>query len=101
MCSSEPPIINEENFSSINYTYTTLYVPNGSLAAYQAADVWKYFMKIQEYAPTGIEDTVVDAEIDAENENAPIYNLQGVQMKGGKNLPAGIYIRGGKKFIVK
>lgn len=34
------------------------------------------------------------------NEDAPIYNLQGIRMNG-KNLPKGIYIQGGKKFMVK
>ncbi len=34
--------------------------------------------------------------------NSPIYNLQGVQMRGTKeNLPGGIYIQNGKKFVVK
>ncbi len=38
----------------------------------------------------------VNADIDA---NAPIYNILGQKMSG--NLPAGIYIQNGKKFIVK
>lgn len=29
-----------------------------------------------------------------------VYNLQGVRMNG-KNLPAGIYVKNGKKFAVK
>ena len=34
------------------------------------------------------------------DENAPVYNLNGVRMQGD-NLPRGIYVRNGKKFIVK
>ncbi|MGN1254084.1 MAG: hypothetical protein ACI4T9_05800 [Prevotella sp.] len=34
-----------------------------------------------------------------ENDNAPIFNIQGMRM--GKNLPKGIYIKNGKKFVVK
>lgn len=34
-----------------------------------------------------------------ENANAPVYNIQGMRM--GKNLPKGIYIKNGKKFVVK
>lgn len=34
-----------------------------------------------------------------ENANAPVYNIQGMRM--GKNLPKGIYIKSGKKFVVK
>ncbi|MDY6277753.1 MAG: hypothetical protein SPL35_04985, partial [Bacteroidales bacterium] len=30
-----------------------------------------------------------------------VYNLMGVRMPDGKNLPAGIYIRGGKKVVIK
>lgn len=34
----------------------TLYVPLGSLSAYQTADVWKNFWDIQEFDVTGIDD---------------------------------------------
>ncbi len=34
------------------------------------------------------------------NVDDKVYNLQGVRMKG-ENLPAGIYIKNGKKFVVK
>jgi hypothetical protein len=33
--------------------------------------------------------------------DAPVYNLQGMKMQDVDNLPAGIYIKGGKKFMVK
>ena len=39
----------------------------------------------------------VKAELDV---NAPIYNVMGQQMNS-KNLPAGVYIQNGRKFIVK
>lgn len=35
-----------------------------------------------------------------DDENAPIYNLQGVCMNS-QNLPKGIYVKNGKKFVVK
>ena len=38
---------------------------------------------------------------DAESSDLPVYNLQGVLMKDVDNLPGGIYIQGGKKFMVK
>lgn len=98
MASPVPPAsVYENSFGTINYIYTTLYVPEGSLAAYQTANVWKYFMKIKEYDPTGIEDVVLDTE----SSNLPNYNLQGVRMKDVDSLPSGIYIQGGKKFVVK
>ena len=33
--------------------------------------------------------------------NAPIYSLNGVRMSSKNNLPKGVYIQGGKKFVVK
>lgn len=33
--------------------------------------------------------------------NAPVYNLQGVRMKDNAPLPPGIYVKGGRKFVVK
>ena len=47
---------------------------------------------------TGIHD-VAAAETTATP--GPVYNLQGIQMPEGTNLPAGIYIQDNKKFIIK
>lgn len=52
-----------------------------------------FVLNLEEGEPTGIATVVT-------NEDAPIYNLQGIRMNG-KNLPKGIYIQGGKKFMVK
>ena len=43
-------------FDSIHYENTILYVPQGSLAKYQAAEGWKNFKNIVEYDVTAIED---------------------------------------------
>ena len=48
MCSN-PPVIRRECFLSSNYVNSVVYVPQGTLAAYQVADVWKDFWDIQEY----------------------------------------------------
>lgn len=45
---------------------------------------------------TGVSSVVVDET----GAKAPVYNINGVKMGNGK-LPAGIYIKGGKKFSVK
>ena len=55
------------------------------------------------------EETIIDNStaiegIEASGEeqaDQPVYNLQGVRMPDGASLPKGIYIRGGKKFVVK
>ena len=59
----------------------------------QSMGVQGFVLNLEEGEPTGIATVVT-------NEDAPIYNLQGVRMNG-KNLPKGIYIQGGKKFMVK
>lgn len=48
-----------------------------------------------ELGNTAICDVKTDAQV-----NGPIYNLLGQKMNG-RNLPAGIYIQNGRKFIVK
>ena len=92
-----PPTVEDGNFDNSDYINMLVKVPEGSLKAYQAADVWRYFWDIQEDASLDIKNTVLDAE----DETAPIYNQQGVRMTNTDNLPTGIYIRGGKKFVVK
>ncbi len=51
--SSTPP--SAEGFPGKAYIYATLFVPKGSLEAYQSADVWKEFWNIEEY-DTGTSD---------------------------------------------
>lgn len=59
----------------------------------QSISVQGFVLNLEEGETTGIATVVT-------NEDAPIYNLQGIRMNG-KNLPKGIYIQGGKKFLVK
>lgn len=59
----------------------------------QSMAVQSFALNLEEDVTTGIATVVT-------NENAPIYNLQGIRMNG-KNLPKGIYIQDGKKFMVK
>ena len=79
------------------YNSITVYVPVGSLSAYQSADVWSRFWNIQEFDATG----VVRPTISNEDIDAPVYNLNGERMMDKTNLPKGIYIQNGKKFIVR
>lgn len=46
---------------------------------------------------TGIEGV----EADGERKDQPVYNLRGMKMPDGASLPKGIYIKGGKKIVVK
>lgn len=44
-----PITLNRDILSASNYINTTLYVPSGSLGAYQVANIWRNFWTIQEY----------------------------------------------------
>lgn len=86
------------SFSTNTYLEAILYVPEGTISSYQNAEIWKNFWDIQEFDAADIKNAVLDTE----DTTAPIYNLQGVQMKESKEqLPAGIYIQGGKKMIIQ
>ena len=98
IAATTPPAVGSHFLTGTVLWTTVVRVPQGSLAAYQTDDFWKSFRNIEEFDVTSIEDV----QMDTHNTIAPIYTLQGVQVKEEKeNLPAGIYIQGGKKFIVK
>lgn len=67
------------------------------VSKFVAADLVPQLTIVYEKSST---DGISEVQIDAANTSDAVYNLQGVRMNG-KNLPAGIYIKNGKKFIVK
>ncbi len=104
-----PPTANSDTFSLTTSSEATLYVPTGSLSAYQEADVWKNFSNIVEMDFTGIEETLAedvaftiqDGAIVVNGVDDPIYievyNLQGQRVYSGyeKTIPVnewGIYL---------
>ena len=91
-----PMPLETTEFANKVYRNATVYVPEGSLERYQAADVWKNFWTIKEFDSTGIEDVTMDVS------DAPIYNMKGERMAcSRKELQKGIYIQNGKKFVMK
>ena len=96
----EVPYTNSYAFEGSYVEYATLHVPAGAMEKYNVADPWSGFGKIVVLTEleTGIEE--LEAE-NANNNDAPVYNLNGVRMQNADNLPKGIYIKGGKKFVVK
>ena len=52
-----PPAVGSNNFTNAHFINSTVYVPQGALEAYQAADVWKDFWDIQELGATDEPDT--------------------------------------------
>ena len=100
----EPPTCGNNAFSGIYKENCVLQVPGSSLAAYQQADQWKDFLFIEDVL-TAIGGVTVDGAVPA---TADVYSTNGMLIKRNaelKNLkhelPAGIYIIGGKKVWVK
>lgn len=88
MQGANPPYVASDNFSDKHFVEAILYVPNGSLAAYQSADTWKKFWDIKEYDATGIDDIGADnietkftgngiCVPDAVGEAVYVYNVNG------------------------
>ena len=80
-----PPIVEDGNY--FPYTTATLYVPAGSKEAYQAANVWKEFINIEELEPTGI--IVHPKSIESQTTIAAIYDANGRKlnkMQRGVNI---------------
>ena len=59
--SAIPPQANTYCFEAFDKTACTLYVPQGSLEAYKAADGWKDFVNIVEEGSSAIQETGADA----------------------------------------
>jgi hypothetical protein len=100
----EPPTCGGNVFYGINKENCVLQVPQSCLAAYQQADQWKDFLFIEDVL-TAIGEVTVDGVVSA---TADVYSTNGMlimrnaELKNLKHeLPAGIYIIGGKKIWVK
>ena len=90
--SSTTPVSITQNVFT-NRTKATLYVPQRSKSAYEAADYWKEFKEIVEIYPSGIDQIMSN-----QKDNAKIFTLDGKRI----NKPQkGINIIGGKKVVVK
>lgn len=95
VCNPIPPNITDDaGFSNKQYMDATVYVPVGSLAAYQSADVWKNFWNIKEDSSlTGIDKVKISQE-----KETKIYNLNGQKLIAP---PKGLNIINGKKILIK
>ena len=49
---------------------------------------------------SGIDEIFNGEQVVISDHNAPVYNLNGVQVNA-KNLKSGVYVKQGKKFIVR
>ena len=65
-----PPSVSSGNFVNADYMDITVYVPKGTLAVYQAADVWKNFWDIQEH------DIPVDPNVEVKKCATPTISYE-------------------------
>ncbi|MBR3444551.1 MAG: leucine-rich repeat domain-containing protein [Prevotella sp.] len=89
---TSPFAIENSVFSYATYTDATLNVPEGAEATYQATGGWQNF-----YDTTGIK---LATEDDALNGNDTWYTIDGKRLQAEPSTK-GIYVRGGKKIVVK
>lgn len=84
-------------FSDLDYSKRYMVIVNYMSAGEYAPDIRSSFITLKDNS-TAIEGIEVEEETEADQ---PVYNLQGVRMPDGVSLPKGIYIKGGKKIVVK
>ena len=87
-------------FTFLEY-YSVLYVPKGSLAAYESSPYWGYrhFEKIVEGEPEDENSgTSISAIVSPEANKDVYYNLQGQRVE---TPTKGLYIKNGRKILVK
>jgi hypothetical protein len=83
-------------FSEEAFTAATLYVPAGKKADFQGMECWKNFTKIEEFDPTAIGTIKRNQAV----EDSSYFDLQG-RKQSGKPAMKGIYIKDGRKVLVK
>ena len=71
------PLPCDPEFSDYNYKYTILYVPKGSLAAYEDVYPWYNFWNIVEKEFAGVDGVIADSETKTE---VGRFNLQGIEV---------------------
>ena len=64
-------------FSNDNYKETVLYVPTGTLTAYEKVDPWREFRNIEEIDFSAIQGVVSDGDSKTE---VGRYNLHGLEV---------------------
>ena len=84
-------------FPDLDYSKRYMLIVDYKSAGEYAPDIRSSFVTLKDNS-TAIEGIEASGEAEADQ---PVYNLQGVRMPDGASLPKGIYIRGGKKFVVK
>lgn len=90
-----PPRLGKDVFSGSHIVFNNVYVPTESVELYKAADGWKELriVSMDKFVTNGIDGIEVRQSADS-----GVYDLQGRKIT---NATKGIYIRNGKKVVVK
>ncbi len=83
-------------FSYSLYDTAVLCIPYGAEESYSSTMPWRLF-KNRTAIPTGISEVLNDNK----NNKHATYNIRGARMQNTDNLPKGIYIKNGKKYLIK
>lgn len=96
-----PLSIESEVFDNTDIAKVTLYVPKGTKALYEAADVWKDFGAIIE-----LTSDIISPNMDVQL--VDVYSIEGILVKKQvsetelrKVLPKGMYIVNGRKMVAR
>ena len=100
------PEISDQAFNGANVVYSTLYVPQESVNQYKSAPTWSDFGKIlpidKNYSDIQTPITAINPIKVKKSFDGAVYNLQGRKVGNTfEGLPKGVYIKDGKKQVVK
>ena len=100
------PEISDQAFNGANVVYSTLYVPQESVNQYKSAPTWSDFGKIlpidKNYSDIQTPITAINPIKVKKSFDGSVYNLQGQKVGDTlEGLPKGVYIKDGKKQVVK
>ena len=110
LCHETPPEVADTKYADAEdfvqlffdsgFRVTELHVPMGSKAKYQSHSLWGRFTNIVEDDMSGID--IVTSETDSQNQQG-VYSLSGVKLNStdANSLSKGIYIRNGRKIVIK
>lgn len=94
LLSTNPPNVGTyQKLSNSVYTFTDIYVPNGTKEQYEANAFWQKFSSIQEFDPTGI--------ISVSNNNIINANLFDISGRRLSEVKKGINIINSRKVFVR
>ena len=100
-----PSVASTSTFSTNHYTNVDVFVPAEALEAYQTADVWKEFQKLQAIPDDGGTTAIEQVQVNGNTGAVTVYTLDGkkqtMKQTDLQSLPSGIYIVNGRKVVIK